>query len=173
MIRISGYLTSAVLLLALVACDSPTSESGLAYEASARVNGDTIFWELTVTNLGEEEVTLTRLTCGARGALLRLYDSAGALRFDEYNRSACFPVGPMQNTIAPLEAHTFGRAQTTDAILGDSLPAGTYALTVGVEFEEDFTGRPEIPVGEFHLEWSGHLISDDGAPVLGAAGRSR
>ena len=153
--RFSGYLTSTLTLLALAGCNSPTNETGMVYEASARVSADTVFWELTVTNRLGSAVTLTRDNCHLLGPMLRVYDSAGVLRFDEVEGRRppipCFSVGRSRTTIAPMEEHLFARAQTTEAILADSLPTGTYTLTVGVEFEEDFTGRPEIPVGEFHL----------------------
>lgn len=77
--------------------------------------------------------------------------SAGLLRYDELRG---WPHGGFtfkaRTTIAPLESHRFARAGTTEGILADPLPAGTCSLTVGVEFVEHFTGRPEIPVGEFH-----------------------
>lgn len=143
---------SALVLLALAACKSPTDESRIDYEASARVSGDTVFFDLTVTNRQESDLTLSLDSCRLLGPMLRVYEPGGALRFDEVQRplTACF-LPLVSTTITPMETHVFSRALTTDAILGDSLPSGTYALTVGVEFEEDFTGRPELPVGEFHL----------------------
>lgn len=144
---------SALVLLALAACKSPTDESRTAYEASARVSGDTVFFDLTVTNRQESDLTLSTDSCRLLGPMLRVYDSGGALRFDEVQRplTACFlPLFPGR-TIAPMESYVFSRGLTTDAILADSLPSGTYTLTVGVEFKEDFTGRPELPVGEFYL----------------------
>lgn len=150
--RIFVHLISTLVLLALAACTSPTDESRISYEASARVSGETVFFELAVTNRQESDVTLTADVCHQQGPMLRVYDSSGAFRFDEVQKplAGCFPVR-LSRTIAPMETRVFSRTLTTDAILGDSLPSGTYALTVGVEFEEDFTGRPELPVGEFYL----------------------
>jgi hypothetical protein len=128
------------------ACSAPTESQSRAREfhetatvSIAPFNGRSVYATFTVENVGAVEQPLTwGVDCtGAGGLLLKAYRQIGAEQMLAWSsgllpRTVGCPTQLVSETLRPGGQLTLHQTVPVATILGDSLPAGSYALTIAV-----------------------------------------